>query len=159
MADIFAKIGDIKGESFDDKHKDEVEVLSWSWGISQGAAASPGGGGGAGKASFNDFTFTHRIDKASPNLMKACATGSHIKDATITVRNAGKGQQEYLVIKMEDVVITEVMPSVSADGPVTAEHVGLQFAKVQVEYKPQKADGSLDGAVVFKYDIKANKEG
>jgi len=159
MADIFAKIGDIKGESFDDKHKDEVEVLSWSWGISQGAAASPGGGGGAGKASFNDFTFTHRIDKASPNLMKACATGSHIKDATITVRNAGKGQQEYLVIKMEDVVITEVMPSVSADGPITAEHVGLQFAKVQVEYKPQKADGSLDGAVVFKYDIKANKEG
>jgi type VI secretion system secreted protein Hcp len=159
MADIFAKIGDIKGESFDDKHKDEVEVLSWSWGISQGAAASPGGGGGAGKASFNDFTFTHRIDKASPNLMKACATGSHIKDATITVRKAGKGQQEYLVIKMEDVVITEVMPSVSADGPITAEHVGLQFAKVQVEYKPQKADGSLDGAVVFKYDIKANKEG
>jgi len=60
---------------------------------------------------------------------------------------------------MEDVVITEVMPSVSADGPITAEHVGLQFAKVQVEYKPQKADGSLDGAVVFKYDIKANKEG
>jgi type VI secretion system secreted protein Hcp len=159
MADIFAKIGDIKGESFDDKHKDEVEVLSWSWGISQGAAASPGGGGGAGKASFNDFTFTHRIDKASPNLMKACATGSHIKDATITVRKAGKGQQEYLVIKMEDVVITEVMPSVSADGPITAEHVALQFAKVQVEYKPQKADGSLDGAVVFKYDIKANKEG
>ena len=159
MADIFAKIGDIKGESFDDKHKDEVEVLSWSWGISQGAAASPGGGGGAGKASFNDFTFTHRIDKASPNLMKACATGSHIKDATITVRKAGKGQQEYLVIKMEDVVITEVMPSVSADGPITAEHVGLQFAKFQVEYKPQKADGSLDGAVVFKYDIKANKEG
>ena len=159
MADIFAKIGDIKGESLDDKHKDEVEVLSWSWGVSQGASASQGGGGGAGKASFNDFTFTHRIDKASPNLMKACATGSHIKDATITVRKAGKGQQEYLVVKMEDIVIAEVMPSVSADGPITAEHVALRFAKVQVEYKPQKADGSLDAGVVFKYDIKANKEG
>ena len=66
MADIFAKLGDIKGESLDNKHKDEVEILSWSWGLSQSASTSPGGGGGAGKLSFNDFNFTHRIDKASP---------------------------------------------------------------------------------------------
>ena len=74
-ADIFAKIGDIKGESLDAKHKDEVEVLSWSWGISQSGSMAHGGGGGEGKASFNDFNFTHKIDKASPSLMKACATG------------------------------------------------------------------------------------
>ena len=120
MPDIFAKLGDIKGESLDDKHKDEVELLSWSWGISQSSSGSQSGGGGAGKVSFNDFNFTHKIDKASPNLMKACATGSHIKEATITVRKAGKGQHEYLIIKMQDVIITGVMPSGSGDGAATS---------------------------------------
>ncbi len=158
-ADIFAKIGDIKGESLDSKHKDEVEVLSWSWGVSQSGSISGGGGQGMGKASFNDFHFTHLIDKSSPVLMKACATGNHIKEATITVRKAGKGQQEYLIIKMSDVIITGVSPSGSGDTAATAESVALQFAKVELEYKPQKADGSLDAGVFFKYDIKAQKEG
>ena len=74
-SDIFAKIGDIKGESLDNKHKDEIEVLSWSWGVTNDAAQSMGGGGGAGKASFHDLSFTHKIDKASPVLMKGCASG------------------------------------------------------------------------------------
>ena len=158
-SDIFAKIGDIKGESFDDKHKGEIEVLSWSWGITQSGTMAHGGGGGEGKANFNDFNFTHHIDKASPVLMKACATGEHIKDATITVRKAGKGQQEFLIIKMADVIITGVAPSGAGDGAATAEHVAIQFAKVDLEYKPQKQDGSLDAGVHFKYDIKGNKEG
>jgi type VI secretion system secreted protein Hcp len=158
-SDIFAKIGDIKGESFDDKHKGEIEVLSWSWGITQSGTMAHGGGGGEGKANFNDFNFTHHIDKASPVLMKACATGEHIKDATITVRKAGKGQQEFLIVKMTDIIITGVAPSGAGDGAATAEHVALQFAKVDLEYKPQKQDGSLDAGVHFKYDIKGNKEG
>jgi len=158
-ADIFAKIGDIKGESLDAKHKDEVEVLSWSWGVSQSGSIVPGGGGGAGKASFNDFNFTHHIDKASPVLMKACATGAHIKEATIAMRKAGKGQQDFLIIKMNDVIITNVQPSVSGDAAATAENVALQFAKVHLEYRPRKADGSFDAALHFKYDIKNNKEG
>ena len=158
-SDIFAKIGDIKGESLDSKHKDEVEVLSWSWGVSQSGSIAQGTGGGEGKASFNDFNFTHRIDKASPSLLKFCATGSHIKEATITVRKAGKGQQEFLILKMTDVLITSVNPSGSGDSAATAESVALQFAKVDLEYKPQKADGSLDVGLHFKYDIKGNKEG
>ena len=158
-ADIFAKIGDIKGESQDDKHKDEVEVLSWSWGVSQSGSTTGGGGGGAGKATFNDFNFTHHVDKASPNLLKACATGNHIKEATITVRKAGKGQQEFLIIKMNDIIITGVHPSGTGEGSATAEHVALQFSKVDLEYKPQKPDGSLDAGIHFKYDIKGNKEG
>jgi type VI secretion system secreted protein Hcp len=158
-SDIFAKIGDIKGESLDDKHKGEVEVLSWSWGVTQSGTMAHGGGGGEGKANFNDFNFTHHIDKASPVLLKACATGEHIKEATVTVRKAGKGQQEFLIIKMSDIIITGVAPSGAGDGAATAEHVALQFAKVDLEYKPQKSDGSLDAGVHFKYDIKGNKEG
>jgi type VI secretion system secreted protein Hcp len=156
-ADIFAKLGDIKGESGDSKHKDEVEVLSWSWGVNE-TPASPGGGG-AGKATFHDLSFMHHIDKASPLLLKACATGQHLKEATITARKAGKGQQEFLIIKMNDVLITSVALSSSGDAGSTAESVALQFAKVDFEYKPQKADGSLDAGIHFKYDIKANKEG
>jgi type VI secretion system secreted protein Hcp len=158
-ADIFAKIGDIKGESLDSKHKSEVEVLSWSWGVTNSGTIGRGSGAGSGKATFHDFNFTHHIDKASPILMKACATGQHIKEATITVRKAGKGQQEFLIIKMNDVIITSVSPSGAGDEPTGAEHVALQFAKVDLEYKPQKADGSLDAGLHFKYDIKGNKEG
>jgi type VI secretion system secreted protein Hcp len=158
-SDIFAKIGDIKGESLDSKHKDEVEVLSWSWGVAQSGTMAHGGGGGEGKASFNDFNFTHHVDKASPVLLKACATGEHIKEATITVRKAGKGQQEFLIIKMTDILITSVNPSGSGDSAATAESVAMQCAKVDLEYKPQKADGSLDAGLHFKYDIKGNKEG
>ena len=157
-SDIFAKIGDIKGESLDSKHKDEIELLSWSWGVQQSGTMAHGGGGGEGKASFNDFNFTHHVDKASPVLMKACATGDHLKEATITVRKAGKGQQEFLIIKMNDILITSVNPSGSGDS-ATAESVALQCSKVDLEYKPQKADGSLDAGLHFKYDIKGNKEG
>ena len=157
--DIFAKIGDIKGESIDSKHKGEVEVLSWSWGVSQSGKIGEGAGGSAGKASFNDFNFIHRIDKSSPILLKWCATGEHIKEATITVRKAGKDQQEFLIIKMNDIIVTSVNPSVSGDAAATAEAVALQFAKVDLEYKPQKADGSLDAGLHFKYDIKGQKVG
>src|SRR3954451_13843112 len=156
-SDIFAKLGDIKGESIDDKHKGEIELLSWSWGVSNAGEMRGGMGGGAGKANFHDLSFTHKIDKASPVLMQACATGVHLKDATITHRKAGKGQQEFLVIKMNDVIITSVMHSDSDDG--RSESVSMAFAKVDLQYKPQKADGSLDAGIHFKYDIKANKEG
>ena len=156
---IFAKIGDIKGESLDSKHKDEVEVLSWSWGVANSGSLARGAGGGTGKATFNDFNFTHHVDKASPSLLKACATGQHIKEATITVRKAGKGQQEFLIIKMHDVIVTSVHSGASGDGGSTGENVTLQFASVDLEYKPQKADGSLDAGLHFKYDIKGNKAG
>jgi type VI secretion system secreted protein Hcp len=151
-SDIFAKLGDIKGESLDDKHKDEIEVLSWSWGVTNAVPpAGTGGGAGAGKAKFQDFSFTHKIDKASPVLMQACATGVHLKEATITHRKAGKGQQEFLIV-------TALTDADSSEGG-SSETVSLAFAKVDVEYKPQKADGSLDAGVHFKYDLKANKVG
>ena len=157
-SDIFAKIGDIKGESADDKHKDEIEVLSFSWGVANTATIGAGGGAGAGRATFHDLSFTHTIDKASPRLLQACATGSHLPEATITHRKAGKGQQEFLVIKMNDIIITGVSLGDSSGGG-TSENVTLAFAKIDLEYRPQRPDGSLDPGVHFKFDIKANKDG
>ena len=157
-SDIFAKLGDIKGESLDAKHKDEVEVLSISWGVSNAGSMAFGGGGGAGKATFQDLSFVHMVDKATPRLMQSCATGAHIKEATITHRKAGKTPQEYLIVKMNDVIVTGVAHGGSGDSG-QSENVSLAFAKVSVEYKPQKPDGSLDAGIFFKYDLKAQKEG
>jgi type VI secretion system secreted protein Hcp len=155
--DIFAKIGDVKGESLDAKHKDEIEVLSWSWGVTNIGSMGSGGGGGTGKVSFQDFSFMHHVDKATPVLLLNCADGVHFKEATITARKAGKGQQEFLQFKFSDVIITGV--SSTGGGDVPTENVTMQFAKVAIEYKPQKADGALDAGVFFKYDVKASKSG
>jgi type VI secretion system secreted protein Hcp len=152
--DIFAKLGDIKGESLDDKHKEEIEVLSFSWGLT----STGGGGAAAGKATFHDLTFVHHVDKASPKLLEACATGAHLKDATLSHRKAGGKGQEFLIVTMTDVIITGVTHGGSNDQPAS-ENVTLQFAKVDFEYKAQKADGSLDAGTHFKYDLKANKIG
>ena len=156
-SDIFAKLGDIKGESGDSKHKDEIEVLSYSWGVTNAGSMAHGGGGGEGKATFHDLSFVHKIDKASPVLFQTCATGAHLKEATITHRKAGKEQHEYLIVKLSDVIITGVTHGGSGDGD--SENISLSFAKVALEYKPQKADGSLDAGVFFKYDLKAQKAG
>jgi len=155
-ADIFAKLGDIKGESIDDKHKDEIEVFSFSWGVTNSVGAGAGGGGGAGKATFKEFSIVHSIDKASPSLLAACATGVHLKEATITQRKAGKGHQDFLIFKMNDVIIASVA---EVSGAPDSETVTLTFAKIDVEYKPQKADGSLDAGIHFKYDLAAHKVG
>ena len=157
-SDIFAKLGDIKGESLDDKHKDEIEVLSFSWGVSNPASQGTGGGGGAGRATFQDLSIVHKIDKATPLLLNACATGQHLKEATITHRKAGKGQQEFLVVKLNDVLITSVHHA-GDTSEAASETVSLTFAKVDFEYRPQKADGSLDAGIHFKFDLKANKSG
>jgi len=154
-SDIFAKIGDIKGESLDSKHKDEIEVLSFSWGVNNVATS---GGSGAGRPTFHDLSIVHNIDKSSPRLLEACATGAHLKEATITHRKAGKGQQEYLIVRLNDVTITGVVHGGNSGEPAS-ETVSLVFAKVDFEYKPQKADGTLDAGIHFKFDIKSSKVG
>jgi type VI secretion system secreted protein Hcp len=120
--------------------------------------SEPEAGGGAGRATFQDLSIVHKIDKASPNLLKACATGEHLKEATITFRKAGKGQQDFLIIKMNDVIITGVAQS-AAGGEAGSENVSLEFAKVDWEFKPQRPNGTLDPGIHFVFDIKANKVG
>src|SRR5687768_12512993 len=98
--DFFLKIEGIDGESTDDKHKGELDIQSWSWGVSNMGTAGHGGGGGAGKASFQDIHFSTHVSKASPKLMLTCATGEHIKKATLVCRKAGKEQQEYYKVTL-----------------------------------------------------------
>jgi len=159
MVDFFIKFDGIKGESTDVKHKDEIDVESWSWGETHpGSASSGGGGGAAGKVAMQDFHFVMKLNRASPGLMKACATGQHIKLATLSARKAGKGQQEYLTFKFHDVLVSSFQTG-GAEGStlVPTDQVSFNFAKLEVEYKPEKADGSLGAGVEFRYDLKTNK--
>ena len=99
--DYFLKLDGIKGESKDAKHKDEIDLLSFSWGATQSGTAATAGGGGAGKVSFQDFHFVMKMNKASPLLLQAVATGKHIKQADLVARKAGGTQQEYLKITFD----------------------------------------------------------
>jgi len=157
--DIFLKIDGINGESLDDKHKDEIEVLSWDWEIQQESSMHAGSGGGAGKATVKDLTFEHAIDRASPNLMKYALTGKHINQAVLVMRKAGGNPLEYLKLTMSDVIVTRVKPTGSMhDLEKSREVVALSFAKVKQEYVVQNAQGGSGGAVTASFDIKGNKE-
>ena len=157
--DYFIKMDGIQGESKDAKHKGEIDLESFSWGETSTAGAGRGSGAGAGKVAIQDLHFVSRVNKASPVLMLACATGKHIKEATLTARKAGKGQQEFLIFKFTDVLISSYQVGGSEGADVPIDQVSFRFAKLSYEYKPQKADGSLDAAVKAVWDVKAGKAG
>jgi type VI secretion system secreted protein Hcp len=156
--DYFLKFDGIKGESTDVKHKDEIDVESWSWGETHAGAGPSGGGGGAGKVSMQDFQFVMGLNRASIGLMRACATGQHIKTATLSARKAGKGQQEYLTFKFHDVLVSSFQTGGSEDAVVPTDSVSFNFAKIEVEYKPQKPDGSFAAGIKAGWYAKTNKK-
>jgi type VI secretion system secreted protein Hcp len=137
--DMFLKIGDIKGESKDSQHRDWIEVSSFSWGMSQSGVAAdrPGSGAGAGKVSVQDISITKRLDKSSPLLMRSCATGQHIKEATLNLSRTKNDQQTYYVITLTDVLVSSYSPACSEGGAenVPVEAVTLNFSKIQTVYK------------------------
>jgi type VI secretion system secreted protein Hcp len=158
QVDYFLKIDGVPGESTDSKHKGEIEIQSFSWGESNMGSAGHGGGGGSGKVVPQDLSISKRMDKSSPVLFISCATGSHFKDAVLTARKAGAGgQQEYLKITMEEVLVTNYQVS-GADGSdnIPNESLTLNFAKLEVSYKPQNPDGTLGAEVKQKYDFSQN---
>jgi type VI secretion system secreted protein Hcp len=157
-ADMFMKIGDIKGEAVDDKHKDEIEVLAWSWSMSQTGTTHAGTGGGAGKVNVQDLSITKYVDKATPYLMGACATGKHLREAVLTLRKVEDSPLEYLKIKMADVLITNVTTGASMGAERATENVSLHFARYEVAYTPRMPDASAGAPIVTGFDIAADKK-
>lgn len=156
--DMFLKLsGDIKGESKDSKHKDTIDVLAWSWGVSQSGTFHMGGGGGSGKASFQDISVTKYVDKASNGLLRACATGEALETADLVVRKAGKKPLEYIKIHMDNVLVTSVSTGGSGGEDRLTENITLNFEKIEYTYTGQKPDGSPGDAMPFKYDIGSNE--
>jgi type VI secretion system secreted protein Hcp len=154
--DMFLKLGDLKGESIDETHKDETLVLAWSWGMSQSGSTHTGTGGGAGKVNVQDLSLTKYVDKASPAMQLACCGGTHYPDALLTVRKAGDKPLEYLKITLKDIIITSISTGGSGGEDRLTENVTLNFAQFKTEYTPQKADGSGDAVVEAGWDIQKN---
>ena len=155
VVDYFLKIDGIQGESQDKTHKSEIQIESFSWGATQSGTASHGGGMGAGKVQMQDFHLVMKVNKASPKLMLACAQGEHIKNATLTCRKAGKDQQEYLKVTFSDILVSSYQTGGSGSADIVPlDQISLNFSKVEMEYKEQKPDGTLGGAIKAHYDLK-----
>ena len=155
--DIFLDLDGVKGESKDGKHPETIDVLAWSWGMSQSGTAHMGSGAGAGKVSVQDINFTHYIDKASPTLALFCCNGKHIKKGKLIVRKAGENPLEYLTIEMEDILVSHYSTGGSHGEDLLTESFTLNFAKFKLEYVPQNQDGSGGKRQEAKWDIPANR--
>lgn len=179
ISDFFLKIDGIEGESADHKHKNEIDVRSFRWSEKQSSthhSARGAGGLGTGKVEMSDITFSIITNRASPKLMLACATGQHIKEATLVCRKAGGDQQEYLKIKFGDLIVSsfEVASDESLGankdavgsvrsyareygaGVLTAEQFSIAFSKIWFEYSPQAISGGVVNPVMTGYDVIRN---
>ena len=155
--DMFIKIGDIKGESHDDAHTDEIDVLAWSWGMSQSGTMHVGGGGGAGKVSVQDISFTKWLDKSSPELMKHCINGKHIDECVLVCRKAsGDKPLEYMKVTMKMVIVSSVSTGGSGGEDRLTENVTLNFRNFKVEYIEQTEEGGEGDKPDLEYDIAKN---
>jgi type VI secretion system secreted protein Hcp len=154
--DMFIKIGKVGGESKDKSHTGEIDVLAWSWGMSQSGTMHGGGGGGAGKVNVQDLSFTKWLDSSSTELMKACCAGTHIDTAMLVVRKAGDKPLEYLKIKLTNILVSSVSTGGSGGEDKLTENVTLNFEKVNVEYNTQNEKGGVDKPFLVGWDISAN---
>lgn len=156
--DMFLELDGIKGEAQDKKHAGKIDIDAFSFGVHQSGTSGRGGGAGAGKADFQDLSITKKVDKSSPILMLACATGKHIAKATLFVRKAGGKQEEYYKIVMTDLLVSSFQNSGADGANVPMESVSLNYAKIEFEYFPQNADGTMGGKVASGYDLKTNQK-
>ena len=153
--DMFLKLDGIDGDSKDAKHKGELDIESFSFGATH-PGSTTGTGGGAGKVSMQDFSFTTQVNKASPKLFLACASGQHIKTALLTVRKAGGQQQDFLKVTLSDVTVSGYHQGAAEAADMPRDQVALNFAKIHVSFSGQRPDGTPDAPVSGGWDLKKN---
>lgn len=156
--DYFLKIDGIAGESQDERHRGEIEVDGWSFGGALPGAGQIGAGGGTGKFAALPFQFTAKVSKASPKLFQACATGQHLKGATLVARKSGERPVEYLKVTLTDVLVASYQEAGSSgSGAAPVDQVSLTYAKIVIEYREQQSDGTLGAPVTAMFVVKKNK--
>jgi type VI secretion system secreted protein Hcp len=163
--DYFLKIDGIAGESTNLKYKEYIVLDSFSWGETNTGHATTGAGAGAGASgghvSFQDFHFTSKISKATPPLMLACASGKHLANAILIGLRTGQtetnaGQFQFLKYTLTDVLVSSVLEGGSGGSELPVDQISLNFVKIEVEYKEQRADGSLGATTNFAWNLRAN---
>lgn len=157
VVDIYCKIDGVEGEALDSKHQGWIHVEAIAGGVANAGAFAYGGGGGSGKAQWQDITIRGKFDKCFATMMQKCATGEHIGKVEISACKAGGDQQEFLNIKMEDVIISSLNLS-GAESTEPMFDCGFNFAKVTVTGKGQDSKGNMGGAVTAGYNVKLNQK-
>jgi type VI secretion system secreted protein Hcp len=147
---------DAPGESPAVGHEDWIELLSWTWGVTSdlgawGQGGGHGGGGGAGRPSPTALTWEHAFDAASTRLLGFVASGRHVPKAELHVTRGGR--DAWLIVKMQDLVITSVVTAGSSEGDVE-QTVGMEFGSVRFEYRRQQPDGSMGSPATVDWDIR-----
>lgn len=155
-SDWFLKIDGIAGDSADDRHAGEIDVLAWSWGVSQTTAS--GRGGGAGKADIRALSATTWVGRATPELFLACVSGRHLSEAVLTGRRAGGKPHEFLVVTLTDVRVSSVDLQASVDTDRATHEFSLSFGQVTLSHRGQRPDGSADEPVTVAWDIRRNRQ-
>lgn len=155
--DMFLKIDGVDGESKDKTHLKQIDVLAWSWGLSNSGSAHVGGGAGSGKVNVQDISITKWVDSASPKLVVACCEGSHYSQVLLTVRKAaGKAPLEYVKITLSEVLVAGISTGGSGGEERLTENVTLNFGKFSMDYTPQQDDGSAGTAINAAWDVAGN---
>jgi type VI secretion system secreted protein Hcp len=157
--DMFMVVDGIKGESKDKTHKETIDVLAWSWGLSNSGSFHTGGGGGSGKVNVQDLSFTKYVDKASADLQLACCNGKHVKSAKLIVRKAGEKPLEYIIFEFTECLVTAVTTGGAGGEDRLTENVTLNFAKVHFEYKIQDEKGGGKDGGQYTWDVAGNDKG
>ena len=155
---IFLKVAGINGESTDVNHHDEIDVLSWSWGVTYSISSPAGAGSGVGKALVGSLSIGKELDKASPGILRFCLTGKHITSVVLTQRRPGAGPMSFLTITLQGVLVAGVTDTSPEGALRPGETITLTFAKVTYRYVPLKPNGQPDTPVTLKWNVKTNQE-
>jgi type VI secretion system secreted protein Hcp len=152
--DYYLKVDSIDGESADDKHKNEIQLLSYSWGGTQTTSVAGTGGSGAGKVNLSELAVTKYLDKATPKLFKSMVAGTHIANATLTAIKAGTEGKPFLTVTLGELFVTSIHLSASTEVPV--ESVSFSYNTIKIDYSTQDESGTLTTAGSVSYNLKAN---
>jgi type VI secretion system secreted protein Hcp len=156
-ADYFLKIEGLDGESQDDKHKNEIHIESFHFGVANHGSGHTGTGSGSGKAVVHDIHFSKHADKSSPNLFIACCNGKHFPKATLTLRKAGENPHEYQTFQMEQVFVSSFNSKGPPTGGIASESFSLNFAKIEFVYTPQNKDGTAGAKITKAWNVATQK--
>jgi len=156
--DYFLKADGIEGESQDERHRGEIELESWSFGGAQSGAGQEDFSGRTRMGKFNaqPFQFTAKGSKTSPRLFLACRTGQYVKNATLFARKDGANQQDYMTIRLTDILVASYQQSGTSGTDTPTDQVSLTYTKIDIEYKETRADGTLGETIKAGFDVKAN---
>lgn len=166
LADYFLKIDGVEGESPDQAYPGYIQLQAWQWAEENSGRWGFGSGGGAGKVEMKDFEFLMVTNKASPKLFLMCATGDHIDEAKLICRKSGAGQQDFMIVTFSNCLVSSfrtvgnipvnVANNDRSSFVLPVDEIKINFARIEVEYREQRNDGTMGAVIKAGYDLKLN---